>query len=112
MAQPTHTPARRRTPPPETPTWAQRWRAMRNLPPFLRMVWQTHRGYVAGIAVLRLLRAFIPIATLWVGKLIVDAVVAATRGSQPDWRHIGGLGAPGVGIVALGEGLARSEGRR
>src|SRR4051794_16206469 len=60
------------------PSWGERLRAMRNLPPFLRMVWGTHRGMVAGICALRLLRAFVPIATLWIGKLIVDAVVAAT----------------------------------
>jgi ATP-binding cassette subfamily B protein len=108
MATPLHTPARRRTPPPETPTWAQRLRAMRNLPPFLRMVWQTHRGYVAGIAALRLLRAFIPIATLWVGKLIVDMVVQASRTGTPDWRRIGTLVALEFGIVALGEVAART----
>ena len=50
------------------PTWRERWRAMRNVPPFLRMVWGTHRGFVAGIVVLRLIRAFGPVATLWVGS--------------------------------------------
>jgi ATP-binding cassette subfamily B protein len=93
----------------DSPTWAQRWRAMRNLPPFLRMVWQTHRGYVAGIALLRLLRAFIPIASLWVGKLIVDAVVAASQSpGPPDWEYVGGLVALEFGIIALGEVAART----
>ncbi|HEX7243476.1 MAG TPA: ABC transporter ATP-binding protein [Longimicrobiaceae bacterium] len=81
---------------------------MCNLPPFLRMVWHTHRGYVAGIAVLRLLRAFIPIATLWVGKLIVDAVVEATRTGTPDWRRIATLVGIEFGIVAVGEVAART----
>ncbi|HTE19070.1 MAG TPA: ABC transporter ATP-binding protein, partial [Armatimonadota bacterium] len=103
MAESSHaapSPPRRRRPASEgPPTWAQRLRVMRNLPPFLRMVWQTHRGYVAGIALLRLLRAFIPIATLWIGKLIVDAVVEASRSGTPDWRHIGGLVALEFGIV-------------
>lgn len=108
MSQPQHVPSRRRTPPPASPTWAQRWRAMRNLPPFLRMVWQTHRGYVAGIAVLRLLRAFIPIATLWVGKLIVDEVVQASRTGAPDWDRIATLVGVEFGIVAVGEVAART----
>ncbi len=108
MSQPAPIPARRRTAPPESPTWAQRWRAMRNLPPFLRMVWQTHRGYVAGIAALRLLRAFIPIATLWVGKLIVDEVVQASRTGVPDWGRIGTLVGVEFGIVAVGEVAART----
>src|SRR5688572_1066748 len=110
MSEPSHAPAprRRRAPDDAPPTWAQRWRAMRNLPPFLRMVWGTHRGYVTGIALLRLLRAFVPVASLWVGKLIVDAVVEASRGGTPDWRHIGGLVALEFGIVALGEVAART----
>lgn len=110
MAEPMHASAPRRRRPANDgpPTWAQRWRAMRNLPPFLRMVWQTHRGYVTGIALLRLLRAFVPIASLWVGKLIVDAVVEASRGGVPDWNRIGGLVAVEFGIVALGEVAART----
>ncbi|HEX6040755.1 MAG TPA: ABC transporter ATP-binding protein [Longimicrobium sp.] len=107
--EPQHPTMPRRRQPPPAPTWAQRWRAMRNLPPFLRMVWQTHRGYVTGIALLRLLRAFIPIASLWVGKLIVDAVVAESRSpGAPDWRHVGGLVALEFGIIALGEVAART----
>ena len=109
MAQPAPIPARRRPPAADTPpTWKQRWRAMRNLPPFLRMVWETHRGYVAGIAALRLLRAFIPIATLWIGKLIVDQVVEATRTGAPDWRRIATLVGLEFGIVAVGEVAART----
>lgn len=99
----------RRRPPPDAPTWAQRWRAMRNLPPFLRMVWNTHRGYVTGTALLRLLRAFVPIASLWVGKLIVDAVVAQSQSAgPPDWGRVGGLVALEFGIIALGEVAART----
>ncbi|HEX5869352.1 MAG TPA: ABC transporter ATP-binding protein [Longimicrobium sp.] len=106
---PAQPPTRRpRRPAPASPTWAERWRAMHNLPPFLRMVWETHRGYVVGIALLRLLRAFIPIATLWVGKLIVDTVVEATRTGTPDWRRIATLVGLEFGIVAVGEVAART----
>jgi ATP-binding cassette subfamily B protein len=54
---------------------------VRFVPPLVRLVWQTHRGYTATIVVLRLTRAFVPVATLWIGKLIIDAVVAARSGS-------------------------------
>jgi ATP-binding cassette subfamily B protein len=81
---------------------------MRNLPPFLRMVWATHRGMVAGICALRLLRAFIPIATLWIGKLIIDAVVVAVRTGDPHWRRVATLIALEFGIVTLGEVAART----
>ncbi len=81
---------------------------MRNVPPFLRMVWETHRGYAAGIAALRLLRAFVPLATLWVGKAIVDAVVEATRTGTPDWPRLVELVLLEFGIVVLGEIAART----
>ena len=105
---PRHDGPRRRAPRPGTPSWAERIDATRNLPPFLRMVWETHRGYTVGIALLRLLRAFIPIATLWIGKLIVDGVVAAARSGTVDRGHLATLIAIELGIVALGEIAARS----
>jgi len=61
------------------------------------------------VVVLRLLRAFVPVATLWVGKMIVDAVVAATRdqstGLTPLWKLV----ALEILIVLAGEALARSS---
>ncbi|HEX6747458.1 MAG TPA: ABC transporter ATP-binding protein [Longimicrobium sp.] len=104
-----HIGKRPRSPITETPpSWGERLRAMRNLPPFLRMVWGTHRGMVAGICALRLLRAFIPITTLWVGKLIVDTVVASTRTGEPRWGHVATLLGLEFGVVALGEVAART----
>ncbi|MBB4638184.1 ABC transporter ATP-binding protein [Longimicrobium terrae] len=103
-----HVGQQRRSPTEGQPTWRQRLRAMRNLPPFMGMVWRTHRGYVLGIAALRLLRAFVPIATLWIGKLIVDEVVAAAGAGTPDWRRISSLVALEFGIVVVGEVAART----
>lgn len=98
----------RRAPGEEAPSWGERARAMRNVPPFLRMVWATHPGYAAGIAALRLLRAFVPLATLWVGKSIVDAVVEATRTGAPDWERLTELVLLEFAVVAVGEVAARS----
>ncbi|HKG94810.1 MAG TPA: ABC transporter ATP-binding protein [Gemmatimonadaceae bacterium] len=53
--------------------------ALRNLPPFLRLVWQTSPALTVGTLVLRLLRALLPVATLFVGKLIIDEVVARAQ---------------------------------
>lgn len=90
------------------PSWGERVRAMRNLPPFLRTVWETHRGYTAAIVGLRLLRSFIPIATLWIGKLIVDTVVESVQTGTPDWSRLATLVAIEFGVVAVGEVAART----
>ncbi len=81
---------------------------MRNLPPFLREVWATHPRYAGAIGVLRVVRSLIPVATLWVGKLIVDTIVEAVQSGVPDWRRLALLVAIEFGVVALGEVAART----
>jgi ATP-binding cassette subfamily B protein len=104
-------PPSRAKPGDQPPTWSQRLEALRHVPPLLRLVFQTHRGYTAGILVLRLVRSFIPVAVLWIGKLIIDGVVAAiaaTRaGHAVSLWYLGGLVAIELGIAVVGEALAR-----
>jgi len=70
-----------RPPPPkaaELPqTWRQRIQALRNVPPLLKMVWQTSRSLSVSTILLRCLSACFPLATLWISKLIIDLVVRA-----------------------------------
>jgi ATP-binding cassette, subfamily B, bacterial len=49
--------------------------ALKNLRPFLLMVWRTSPELTAASLALRLLRAVMPVITLYVGKLIIDSVV-------------------------------------
>ena len=49
--------------------------ALRTLPPFLAMVWRTSPGLTVATLALRLVRALLPVATLFVGKLIIDEVL-------------------------------------
>jgi ATP-binding cassette subfamily B protein len=84
--------------------------ALRNLPPFLRLVWQTSPTLAAGNLACRLARAFLPIATLYVGKLIIDEVVRQCKaggapGSLGDWLGSGRLGHLGF-LLAIEFGLA------
>jgi ATP-binding cassette, subfamily B, bacterial len=53
----------------------ERFGALRNLPPFLKLVWNTSRWLAGADVACRLARAFLPVATLFVGKLIIDEVV-------------------------------------
>ncbi|HXY68689.1 MAG TPA: ABC transporter ATP-binding protein [Gemmatimonadales bacterium] len=109
-----HIPRRRRGAfePTERPTWRQRLEALRNVRPLLAMVWATHRGYTVAIVGLRLLRAFVPLAVLWIGKLIIDGVVTAMRthaaGQPVGWRELGGLVVTGLAIAVAGDALARA----
>jgi ATP-binding cassette subfamily B protein len=92
-------------------TWREQLSALQYVPPLVRLVFQTHRGYTVAILVLRAIRSLIPVAVLWVGKLIIDGVIAATAtahaGGVPDWWHLGRLVGLELGIAVVGEGLAR-----
>jgi ATP-binding cassette, subfamily B, bacterial len=57
-------------------SWRMRLASLRNVRPLLAMVWETSPPLVLATAFLRLIRALLPAATLWVSKLILDAVVA------------------------------------
>ena len=56
-------------------TFRARWAALRNIGPFLRMVWRASPGLLLITLTLRVIRAVLPVAALWFGKLIIDEVV-------------------------------------
>ena len=67
----THSP----TGPQAKPSLRDRFNALRNLPPFLRQIWATSPALTIATLGLRVVRAFLPIATLYIGKLIIDEAV-------------------------------------
>ena len=56
-------------------SFRERVGALRNLRPFLAMVWATSPALTVATIALRLIRALLPVATLYIGKLIIDDVV-------------------------------------
>ncbi len=78
------------------PTLRQRFVAMRNLPPFLRSVWRASPLMCVATVVLRLVRALLPVTTLYIGKLIIDEAVRLVAlheslGSLSAWLQSGQL---------------------
>jgi ATP-binding cassette, subfamily B, bacterial len=71
-------------------TWlSQHWQKVRNAlvhtPQALRLVWQANRAATVGLGFLTLGGALLPATQAWVGKLIVDGVVASIQGgNDPD----------------------------
>jgi ATP-binding cassette subfamily B protein len=83
----------------EALTWRARLAALRYVRPLVRLIWETSPPLVLGTACLRLIRALMPLAMLWVSKLILDAVVALIS-------HRGGSVAGVWKLVAIEFGLA------
>ena len=77
----------------------------RNLPPFLKLVWQTSPAISVAVIVLRLVRALLPVATLYVGALIIDAVVKAIPSG--DFSTIWPLLALEFGLAVVSDILGR-----
>ena len=94
-------------------SWRERFVALRNLPPFLKLVWKTSPSLMSANLAARLVRALLPIATLFVGKLIIDEVVRlAQAGGHPasagNWLSSGRL-APLGWLLLLEFALAVSS---
>ncbi len=97
---------RRRGVPPAS--WKERLEALRYVPALFRLIWRTHRGYTSAMMALRVVRSVVPVTTFWVGKLILDSVIAAkaAHGSLSQvWRYL----ALELAIVLIGEILARAS---
>lgn len=60
--------------------WRERITALRNVPPLLRMVWETSPALSISTVVLRIIAALLPVTMLYVSKLIIDHVVAVIGG--------------------------------
>jgi ATP-binding cassette subfamily B protein len=100
---------RRRNSDEPLPPWRERIRALRYVPKLLTLVWNTHRAYTLGMIALRIVRSFVPLATLWIGKLIIDSVVTGVSTHSPDYPLLWRLVGLELGIVIVGELLARAS---
>lgn len=81
---------------PSATSFKERLGALRNVAPFIAMVWRTSPSLTLTTFLLRLTRALLPVATLYVGKLIIDDVVLLVHmpdkpATIQDWVQSGHL---------------------
>ena len=81
---------------------------MRYVPALLVLVWQTDHLLTAATALLRIVRAFVPVATLWIGKLIIDEVIRA-RAAGPNWTRLAILVGTEFAIAVASDALGRGS---
>lgn len=77
----------------EPKNFREQFSALRNLPPFFRLIWQTSPTYTLINIGLRLIKSVIPLTMLYVGKLIIDEIVVLIDLTDPDpttlWWYLG-----------------------
>ena len=88
-------------------TWRERVKALSNLPRFFRLVWETSPGIMVGNVVLRVAKSAIPVAILYVGKLIIDQVVFLATKHENGMHRLWELVGMEFGLAILSDILAR-----
>jgi ATP-binding cassette subfamily B protein len=102
---PTRPPKNTRT---EPLTLKERLAALNNLPAFFKLVWQTSPTFTIINALLRLLRSAMPVALLYVGKLIIDNVVTLSHHHDTNTTHLWQLVGLEFALAILTDGLSRA----
>ena len=90
-------------------TWRTRLASLRNIRPLLGMVWDTSPPLVSITTAMRLVRALLPLAMLWVSKLILDGVVVWIKRGNGDAAGLRKLVALELGLAVLSDLLARAN---
>jgi len=88
-------------------SWRERLTALRNIPPVLEIVWQSGPGVVAAGLIFRLFASLLPMALLWITKLIIDGIVRASSTHQPVQPRFWWLVAADFALAVLGTILTR-----
>jgi len=59
----------------EASSLSEQFSALRNLPRFFKLIWETSKWMTLSNVFLRLIKSAIPLAVLWVGKEIIDEII-------------------------------------
>lgn len=90
-------------------SFADRVKALQNLPLLFQLIWETSPAMTVANLLLRLLRAAVPLTTLYIGKLIIDEVVRLTQLSgERELTYLWLLVAAEFGLAAGSDVLRRS----
>ncbi|MGA8429202.1 MAG: ABC transporter ATP-binding protein [Candidatus Sulfotelmatobacter sp.] len=88
--------------------WQERLTALRNIPAVLKLVWESGRLVVTLGLVFRIVLALLPIALLWVTKLIIDLIVRSVTTHQPITNYLWWLVAAEFSLAVFSSLLSRT----
>jgi ATP-binding cassette subfamily B protein len=92
----------------ETVTFQERIKALKNLPKFFKLVWETSPWITIINSILRVVRSAIPLLVLYIGKLIIDQVVyLSLHQGQTDHQYLWQLIAIEFALAVISDLLSR-----
>ncbi len=62
--------------------------ALKNLPEFFKLIWETNKYMTIGNILLRVIKAAIPLLVLYVGKEIIDEIIRLIDAIDKDWDYL------------------------
>ena len=89
-------------------TFKERLQALRNLPAFFKLVWETSPLMTTVSFILRIIRSAMPVALLYVGKLIIDDVIVLSHNHAAQTYHLWQLVGLEFVLAILTDGLSRA----
>ena len=92
----------------EKVSFKDQFAALKNLPPFFKLIWETHRGMAFTNVLLRLIKSALPLAILWIGKEIIDEVLRLIEATEKDMSYLWIMVGLELGLAVLSELLNRA----
>jgi ATP-binding cassette, subfamily B, bacterial len=88
--------------------WQERISALRNVPAVLQIMWESGRGVVVFGVGARVFSSFLPLALLWITKLIIDRIVHSVSAHQPVNPHFWWLVVAEFSLAVLSSIITRA----
>ena len=89
-------------------SFKERLEALRNLPAFFKLVWQTSPWMTVVNSVLRILKSAMPLGLLYVGKLIIDQVISIAHKNGANTYHLWQLVTAEFALAIFSDALSRA----
>lgn len=78
------------------------------IPRFFKEIWKTNKKLFLASAFCRLVAALLPVSILWVGKIIIDAIIKITSHGETDYSKLWKFVALEFGLVVLSDLVSRA----
>jgi ATP-binding cassette, subfamily B, bacterial len=88
-------------------SWQERLSALRNVPPVLKIVWQSGPGVVTVGVISRVVAALLPIALTYISKLIINILYDFLKGGGPVPQRLWWLVLAEFGLAVMSSIIAR-----
>jgi len=85
----------------------EQFAALKHLPRFFRLIWAVNPYMATANVLLRLLKSAVPLATLYVGKEIIDAVIRLINKEAEDTTYLWTMVAIELGLAVLSDLMNR-----